>query len=236
MGFDDGFIDLQYEEHTSGWGIGATFGVLAKPLKRLALGLTVRTPSSITYKGTARMPALPLYGLHETSELWHKITWPFWIGGGISFRPFERLLLSADVHWTRWSHVRQTTLYLDQVWVLHMPGSIDDGGHDFGLPYLGGADTTQFRFGVEYKVDTTTSLRAGYYNDPSPGQRLTPILFPFPDFNAFAVGIGKTIGGLQLDLGLEYLAAEERSNEIGYMGSAYGMSIVVPSASVQYRF
>ena len=162
MGLGDGFIDLQYEENTNGWGFGAAFGVLARPLKRFAIGLTVRTPSSVSYKGTARMPELPLYGLHETSELWHKITWPLWIGGGLSFRPFEGLLLSADVQWTRWSQVRRTTTYLDQAWTLYMPVLLDEVYY-FGLPKLSGKDTTQVRFGIEYALNASTALRAGYY-------------------------------------------------------------------------
>jgi long-chain fatty acid transport protein len=235
MGFDAGFVDLQYEENSAGWGFGATFGVLAKPLKRLAIGLAVRTPSSVSYKGTARMPELPLYGLHETSELRHKITWPLWIGGGVSFKPFEGLLLSADVQWTQWSEVRRTSTYLDQAWLLHMAGSID-GYYTFGLPYLSGEDTTQLRFGVEYALNATTALRAGYYSDPSPRQFATHILFPSHDFNAFTIGIGKAIGGLQLDLGLEYLAGKERLNDAGVVASSRGMNIVVPSVSVQYKF
>lgn len=235
MGFDATWVDLQYEEKTSGWGFGATFGVLAKPLEKLAIGLTVRTPSSVSYKGTARMSELPLYGLHETSELRHKITWPLWIGGGVSFKPFEGLLLSADVQWTQWSEVRQTKTYLDQAWVLHMPVSID-GDYTFGLPYFYGEDTTQLRFGAEYAINASTSLRAGYYSDPSPRQSLTQILFPSHDFSAFTVGIGKTIGDLQLDFGLEYLAGKGRSNDSGFVATSYGMSIVVPTASISYKF
>jgi long-chain fatty acid transport protein len=235
MDFDAGIVDLQYEENTGGWGFGATFGVLAKPLKRLAIGLAVRTPSSVSYKGTARMPELPLYGLQETSELWHKITWPLWIGGGVSFKPFEGLLLSADVQWTQWSEVRQTSTYLDQAWLLHMAVLID-GDYTFGLPYLSGEDTTQLRFGVEYALNATTALRAGYYSDPSPRQFATHILFPSHDFNAFTIGIGTAIGGLQLDLGLEYLAGNERSNDTGVVAYSRGMNIVVPSVSIQYKF
>ncbi len=236
MLFDEERVVLQYEENTSGWGFGASFGVLAKPIDDLAIGLTVRTPCSIVYKGRARMAALPFYGLSDTAELQHDMSWPLWIGGGVSFRPFERLLLSADVQWTRWSKVRQFTMYLDQAWLEHVPIYIDGGGNDFGLPYLGGQDTAQFRFGVEFALNATSALRAGYYSDPSPQRSPGPILFPAHDFKAFTVGIGKTIGDLQLDLGLEYLAGNNWTQTAGMAGYSQGMDIVVPSVSVQYRF
>ena len=83
------------------------------------------------------------------------MTWPLWIGGGVSFRPFEGLLLSADVQWTRWSDpvdavVRGPPNH-------DLPGSGLDALHArvldevyyFGLPDIHGKDTTQLRFGVE---------------------------------------------------------------------------------------
>jgi long-chain fatty acid transport protein len=227
----------QYEEGMTGWGFGATFGVLAKPVDKLGIGLAVRTSSTISYNGTARLSYLSLYGLPDSSALERKITWPLWIAGGVSFRPIGRLLLSADVQWTQWSKLGHiTTSYLDPIWQLNIPWSMD-GRTGFGLPDLFWENSTQLRFGVEYTVSATTALRAGYYNDPAPGPYSTMnILLPTHTFNAFSIGIGKTIGGLQLDFGLEYLAGKTRSNDSGFVGNSYGMNIVVPSVSVQYKF
>jgi len=226
-------VDLgQYEENMNGWGFGATFGVLAKPVDRLGIGLTVRTPSTVSFKGSARMSYLSLYGLADTSDLKRKITWPLWIGGGVSFRPVDRLLLSADVHWTQWSKLdRITTEYLDSVWAALM----DESGNDVRV--LNWKDATQVRFGAEYALNATTALRAGYYNDPAPGPFTTMnLLLPTHTYNAFSLGVGKTIGDLQLDFGLEYLAGKKRINNVGIIGTSYGMSIVVPSVSVSYKF
>ena len=226
----------QYEENMNGWGFGATFGVLVKPIDKLGIGLSVRTRSTISYNGTARLSNLSLYGLPDSSALERKITWPLWIAGGVSFRPLEGLLLSADVQWTQWSKIRPTTSYLDPFWQLNMPWSFD-GRTVFGLPDLFWKNSTQLRLGVEYTVSATTAFRAGYYNDPAPGPFTTMnLLLPTYTYNALSLGVGRTIGDLQLDFGLEYLAGKDRSNDMGVVATSYGMSIVVPSVSVGYKF
>jgi long-chain fatty acid transport protein len=232
----EGTVDLgQYEENMNGWGIGATFGVLFKPVEKLGVGLTVRTPSTVSFQGSARMSYLSLYELPDTSDLERKITWPLWIAGGVSFRPIERLVLTADAHWTQWSKLdRITTDYLDTIWATLMGMSGND------VRRLDWKDATQVRFGAEYALNATTALRAGYYNDPAPGPLDTlNVLLPTHTFNAFSVGLGKTIGDLQLDFGLEYLAGDTRTVGFEYedaMPGEHGMRIVVPSVSVQYRF
>jgi len=232
-------LDLgQYEENMNGWGIGATFGVLVTPSAKLGIGLTVRTPSTVSFSGTANMPTLPVHELPGSSDLKRKITWPLWIAGGVSFRPVPRLLLSADVHWTQWSKLdRITTDYLESAWET----LIEMSGMDVRV--LDWKDATQLRFGAEYTLNASTALRAGYYNDPAPGPLATlNVLLPSHTFNAFSIGVGKTISDLQLDFGLEYLMGTTRTAVPslpvlpGAMPGTYGMKIVVPTVSVNYKF
>ena len=232
-------LDLgQYEENMNGWGIGATFGVLVTPSEKLGIGLTVRTPSTVSFSGTANMPTLPVYELPGSSDLERKITWPLWIAGGVSFRPVPRLLLSADIHWTQWSKLdRITTDYLESAWET----LIEMSGMDVRV--LDWKDATQLRFGAEYTLNASTALRAGYYNDPAPGPLATlNVLLPSHTFNAFSIGVGKTISDLQLDFGLEYLMGTTRTAVPslpvlpGAMPGTYGMKIVVPTVSVSYKF
>jgi long-chain fatty acid transport protein len=219
----------------NGWGIGATFGVLVTPSEKLGFGLTVRTPSTVAFNGTANMPTLAVYHLPGSSDLKRKITWPLWIAGGVSFRPVPRLLLSADVHWSQWSKLdRITTEYLDTVWAALM----ETGGKDVRV--LDWSDKTQLRFGAEFTLNASTVLRAGYYNDPAPAPLTTlNVLLPSHTFNSFALGVGKTISDLQLDFGLEYLAGNKRTagfTSDDAMPGTYGMKIVVPTLSVSYKF
>lgn len=224
----------QYEENLNGWGIGATVGVLVKPVDKLAIGLTVRTPSTVTLKGTASMYALSMLEIPDSSELTRKITWPLWIAGGVSFRPVPRLLLSADVHWTQWSELdRFDSDYADPFWVTLMQSAgLDSEDLDW-------EDTFQFRFGAEFQLNASMALRAGYATDQAPGPVGSwNVLFPTHAFDVFTVGVGKTIGGLQLDFGLEYLAGKDRIWEslLDESSSTYGLSVVVPSVSVSYKF
>jgi long-chain fatty acid transport protein len=233
-------LDLgQYEENMTGWGIGATIGILVKPSDKLGFGLTVRTPSAVSFNGTANMPTLPVYELPGSSDLKRKITWPLWAAGGVSFRPVPRLLLSADIHWTQWSKLDSiTTEYLESAWrtLVEMSGR--------NARVLDWKDATQLRFGAEYTLNASTALRAGYYNDPAPGPLSTlNVLLPSHTYNAVSIGIGKTISDLQLDFGLEYLMGNERTAwdamppiSPGAMAGTYGMKIVVPTVSVNYKF
>ena len=237
---EEGTVELgQYEENMNGWGLGATFGVLVTPSEKFGIGLTVRTPSTVSFNGSANLSYLSLYDLPGSSDLKRKITWPLWIAGGVSFRPVPRLLLSADVHWTQWSKLnRITTDYLEPAWetLVEMSG--------LDVRVLDWKDTTQLRFGAEYTLNASTALRAGYYRDPAPGPVTTlNVLLPSHTFNAVSIGIGKTISDLQLDFGLEYLMGNTRTwmdtitmlPQVGMPGT-YGMKIVVPTVSVSYKF
>jgi long-chain fatty acid transport protein len=224
----------QYEENMNGWGIGATFGVLLKPIDKLGIGLTVRTPSTVSFNGSASLSYLSLYDLLGSSDLKRKITWPLWIAGGVSFRPVPRLLLSADAHWTQWSKLdRITTEFLDAFWATFL-----DSG-ERGVRVFDWEDAIQFRFGAEYTLNSSTVLRAGYYNDPAPGPDSSlNVLLPSHTFNAFSIGVGKTITDLQLDFGLEYSMGKKRGPGDYYIWDygTYDMNIIVPTVSVSYKF
>jgi long-chain fatty acid transport protein len=224
-------VDLgQYEEAMNGWGVGATFGVLIKPGERLSLGLTVRTPSTISFNGSASLSNLILYGPPSSSDLKRKITWPLSVAGGVSFRPTNRLLLSADVEWKQWSKLeRISTTFAESAWA---PISLN------ARPVwpLDWKDAIQVRFGGEYALSPATAVRAGYYRDPAPGPNMD-ILLPTFTSDVFTIGLGKTLGGLQLDFGLEYMAGHKR--ELGTpLFTTYVMTMhaVVPSVSASYKF
>jgi long-chain fatty acid transport protein len=233
-------VDLgQYEETMGGWSVSATVGLLVRPAKDLSIGLTVRTPSTMSFKGSALLSYLSVYDLADTSDLERKMPRPMWIAGGVSYRPLKRLLLSADVQWTQWSKLDQlTTTYLEPDWTALMTSLLM-------IPrILDWQDTTQIRIGAEYALNATTALRAGYYHDPAPGPASTlTVLLPTHTFEAFSVGVGKSLGDVQVDLGLEYFAGDKRTHDLPLyqgswypMGGVYGGKIVAPSLSVTYKF
>lgn len=236
-------LDLgQYEESLGGWGLGATFGVLVKPSDRLSIGLTVRTPSKVSFKGDGLVSNLDLLGFSETSDVDRSITFPLWIAGGVAVRPIERLLITADIQWTKWSTIKTLdATYADPAWKAMMGATGRDSQK------MDWSDRTQVRFGAEYTLSDGFTLRAGYYSDPSPAPDTTlNILLPSYTFNVVTAGVGYKVAGIQLDFGVEYLMGKDR--DVPYlktltdpafaaaMPGAYHMNILVPNISVGYRF
>lgn len=236
-------VDLgQYEESMSGWGYGATIGLLVKPSKKFSLGATFKTASTISFEGEAEISGFTLLGIPSISDLEREVTWPLWLAAGIAFKPIESLTLTADLQYTNWSTLEVLeTNYKDTYWQIIM-GQKGDDKRDF---YWNNA--TQLRFGAEYMVSEALALRGGFYIDPAPvPDRTMNILIPSYDFNAFTFGLGYNLNGLQLDFGIEMLFGKDR--EIDYyktlldpeyesaMPGVHGMKIFVPNFSVSYRF
>ena len=247
-------VDIgQYDESLSGWGYGATFGILVKPSEMLSLGATLRTPSKISFSGDIEIsklnvlgliPGSPLYGVDipTTTTAEREVTWPMWLAGGVALKPMENLTLTADIQWTQWSMIDEMeSEYDDLYWSL-----IVDTKRAMHWD-----DAAQVRFGAEYKL-STIAFRGGYYWDPSPApDRTMNVLLPNYDFNVITLGFGYGLNGLQIDIGLEYLMAKER--DIPYekvskqsplfdpdwetaMAGVYDMNILVPNVSISYKF
>lgn len=70
----------------------------------------------------------------------------------------------------------------------------------------------QYRFGVEYRANSTWAFRAGYLFDetPQPVESMSPLLGD-GDRNGFSVGVGFTHGSMTTDIGYLYLPFDERS-------------------------
>ncbi len=239
----EGPMDLgQYEESLHGWGFGLTLGVLARPAEWISAGLTVKTSSTVKFKGSAEMIYLGYAGYPDSSDLKRNIRWPWFVGGGVAIKPVEDLVVTADLQWTGWSALKSMdTTYLDPVWSQMM----SEAGNDSIL--LDWKDRMQLRFGLEYRLTPEFSLRAGYYSDPSPAPDYTMnILLPSFDFQSFNAGIGYEWKGLSLNWGVEFLSGKKRDVTVeellaaGTLGQAmpgiYRMHLIVPSVSVSYRF
>ena len=240
-------VDLgQYEESMTGWGYGATIGVLFRPVEKLSFGATFRSASTVGFKGEATISGMTDLGaamipptpLNDTSDLEREVTWPMWLAGGVAFRPIEGLTLTGDVQWTQWSKIDvMDTVYVDPFWTTIM---------EEGARPMHWDDALQIRIGAEYKINPL-AFRAGYYYDPSPApDRTMNVLLPNFDFNVITAGVGTNLDGLQLDFGIEYLMGKERNVPVERVATdpdwetaqpgIYNMNILVPTISVSYRF
>ncbi len=238
-----GHLDLkyaeQYDESTTAWGFGATFGLMVKPVDKLSIGLTVRTPVSITFKGDATNdiasnPFIQISapGLPTTSGIERKATWPLWAGLGISFKPMDKLTLNFDLQYTQWEKIQSIDATYDNAkWQ-----ALFAAGAKLDLKW---ENKIQYRFGLEYAVSDKLALRAGYYYDPSPSPVETlSILLPEITYNVITVGFGYKTDKISLDLCLEDLMGKDADSPLagGLMPGTHGNSILVPNIAFTYRF
>ena len=228
------FVDLgQYTEKSTGWGFGATIGVLAKPIKEVSIGVSFRTPSTVKFDGDASIENLAALGAPGESTFTREVISPMWLGIGVAFHPAENITITADGHYTNWGKLDTVeTEYSDLIW----QGFLADEA-DLELMW---EDKWQFRFGVEYWVSDTLAVRAGYYNDPTPSPDITlNVLVPGYDFNAISGGVGIVMNNFTIDLTAEYLFGKERNialDGINEMPGIYGMKILAVTASLIYQW
>ena len=234
------YFDLgQQTLDMTGWGFGATFGVLVKPSEMFSIGATFRTPSKISFSGETVVSGIdqlaPIVGsIDTTANVEADVTWPMWLAFGIAFKPIENFTLTADIQYTQWSKVDVIEIsFTDPTWAALM--EITEGNK----LELNWESKTQIRFGAEYWLSEKFALRAGYYFDPGPAPNKTRnILLPITDFNSFAFGIGYNIDGLTIDLGVEYLIGKDKDIAFGQYESAmpglYALKIFCLELSLGY--
>jgi long-chain fatty acid transport protein len=243
---------LQYSEESDGWGFGFGLGAQYLLNKKITLGAAMRTAMSVNFKGEADNPLLPIiapmYGTTAPAEsdFEREITWPLWVGGGIAYRPMEKLLLALEAQWSRWGYYEDELVaeFDNSSWEQILTAN---GGNTIHLHW---DNATQIRLGGEYLLNDKIALRGGFYIDPAPGPDETQtILIPNTDFTVITCGFGyKPMCNLNIDFGFEYLIGKERNvteveynnlttppTPIGMLGK-HGMSIVVPSIAVTYHF
>jgi len=231
----DGLMDAQYEDEGTGMGLGFTLGLLFRPSNKLQFGVSFKTENKVGFSGTATAPLMAMMGGPADSDFDRDITWPIWVGGGMAFMPNEKLTFTADVQWTQWSTMEKiVTKYADAIW----SGAMAQLGGD-EMPFHW-ENALQIRFGMQYQLSEMIALRAGYYNDPTPGvAETTNILLPQIDYRVITLGLGIRAGGpFSFDLSFEYLMGSDNEIPMGQylhaMPGEHGMNMFVPNLTVNY--
>ena len=111
-----------------------------------------------------------------------------WFGGGIAFKPTNKLTITADVQYTNWKKLQTIPVTFENpTW----NGLFGPGGPFDRVDELLWKDTFQYRFGAEYRLSNSFALRGGYYIDENPGPIETQnILLPEFKYNWFTAGFG----------------------------------------------
>jgi len=169
-------------------------GIMYKPIKQITLGLTYRSMAHTHFSGTVEVEGIQRVGA-DTS-----IDHPDQIQAGIRYTPNDRLSFEADVLWTHWDVVDGYTIH-------------------FNHPLLGTTyeeyyprawkNTTQFKFGAEWKASKLLTLRAGYYYDKSPIPTDTfDLLWPDGNKSTYCAGLGLNFGRFSIDAAIQYIIAQ----------------------------
>ncbi|HVP89865.1 MAG TPA: outer membrane protein transport protein [Terriglobales bacterium] len=216
----------------TGWGYGATFGLLVKPADWFSFGATYRLQSKTKLSGTVEFSELgTVLGLPESSDAKANVTSPAWLAGGVAVKPLKDLTVTFDLQWTNWKKLNSVVVsLLNSYW--------NEAGVTEATMDLQWANKIQTRVGAEYKMGDF-AIRAGYYYDPAPAPDATMnILVPSFTYNSIAAGFGYATGGLHLDLGVEYLMGQKRTitDAEAMMPGIYTMKILVPIIGISYAF
>ncbi len=165
-------------------------GIMYKPLKKITIGLTYRSMTHTHFSGTVKV-----VGVGETGAS-TSIDHPDQIQAGIRYTPTKNISLEADILWTHWDLIDQYTV-------------------NFNHPLLGKKkevyprnwkNTTQLKFGAEWKATKLLTLRAGYYYDPSPIPTDTfDILWPDGNKSTYCAGLGLNFGRFSVDMAVQYI-------------------------------
>jgi long-chain fatty acid transport protein len=236
-------VDLGlYEESLSGWGLGASIGAIFKPSEKLSFGLTYRTASTVKFSGDAAISTLSYLGYAGISEMERPVTWPSDLALGLAVKPADGLTVTADLRYTNWTSVGVLdSTYTDSFWATLMAMNRKNRMD------LSWKSRVQVRAGVEYQFKPDWAVRAGYSYDPAPGPDASMnVLLPTFAFNGLTLGLGRTVGGIQIDFGLELLFGTKRTIDLAQilsyppptsaMPGTYTMTILVPHLSVSHRF
>lgn len=205
----------QYDESSTGTGFGGSLGLLFRPADIISLGLSFKTENKIKFSGDANYSALAAAGA-ASSEFDRDLAWPMWFGGGIAFRPYFGLVITADAQWSNWSATQNeiVTNYKNAVWQQMI---VAPGENKIEMKWK---DAVQIRFGAQYEFTNDLTLRIGYYNDPAPAPDETlNILFPSITYTGFTFGGTYKMGVIDIDFGAEYLIGAEREITLAYAQS-----------------
>jgi long-subunit fatty acid transport protein len=217
-------FDLDFRPR--GWSFN--LGAIVSPVETVNLALVYKTPFTADVRlDKARRDYWMADGvLQEVTRNSYtsdgvRLEFPSSFGFGVSWRPHDRLTLSADFTRTSWSEARihdnfdvpATGPTVDGVPAVPPPPEVqpvkqyptllsvpDPGNPDDPARLLGQQDAEQIRVGVEWvliKGRLKMPLRAGYFNDRQIAPNPTGDI---PRFNGFTVGTGLILGPMLIDV------------------------------------
>jgi long-chain fatty acid transport protein len=211
----------------TGTGVGGHFGVQADLTPELTLGARYLLRQTVNFSnGTATVTPVPTGlilaagnpfgapagtpmdallapqftgdGLLQDQGGGTSLTLPAQMVVGLSWRGIDRLNLLADFQYTDWRVFDTLSVTLERLGTTDIP-------EDYQRAYT-------WRFGAEYGLTPTSTLRAGFYthNGAAPDETVTPNL-PEGHRNSWTLGLGTRLGSnLGVDLAYQFIDQGDR--------------------------
>ncbi len=240
-------LDLE----TDGWGWGAQFGLVWKPVDSLELGLAYTSATRIRSEGEARADAgvqfenLGLGAARPDARYDAEVTnkFPQKFSGGAAWQAASCLTVIAQADWINWADAFDTLdVRLRGGNNRDLNGLLGSDRLDDDVP-LRWRDQWVLRAGAELALTPHWDLRAGYAyaQNPIPGQTLTPLTAAITE-HTITAGIGYHDERFAFDLAGQWdLPNEERigTSDLAsgeYSGSTLEISIqrLVLSGAVKF--
>lgn len=235
-----GEYDVPATLDASGSAIGLNAGLLYRG-ENYSLGFNWRGGFEIEFDGDialdpSELPApvaavFPKSGAAKTA-----FSFPHIIGIGASFNLTDALMLSADIHYVRWSSYDKFTVEIE------IPDFEDL------LVVEEWDDSFLIRGGLQYLWKENIALRAGiiYDQTPQPVKTMDPIL-PDADRWAFTGGFGYTSGNFVIDVAYQLELFKERRSPnrdilifipggVNYGEGIYNTTAHLIGVSLGYKF
>ncbi len=158
-------IGQQPHDTATSLGIGATFGVRLTPVKAVSLGLAYETRSwfqDFKYDIPAHQAVNPAdFSIVQLPGGQDRLNFdlPSNFTAGFSVKPFEMLLVAADVQYIRWSETHGKSM------PQYSSGPATTGSMPLDLNW---SDQVVFKLGAELAAWRTVRIRAGYNYGKSP--------------------------------------------------------------------
>ena len=198
---------------TSGIGWNGQFGFLFRPTENLQIGLTYKTPTTISTFGdasgnaSAQFKSLGLSGARPDFHYRAKVEnhFPQIATIGLAWFTHPRWQFFSQVDWVNWRNA------FDDLHVKLKNGNNSDINGIVGANSLEDVvplhwqDCFIYRFGVEVTATKNLLLRAGYSygTSPVPNETLTPLTAAISE-HSLAFGLGYHFKKYQFDLGYQW--------------------------------
>ncbi|MGC8924730.1 MAG: OmpP1/FadL family transporter, partial [Calditerrivibrio sp.] len=231
----EGRTTLDADSHAYGWNVGLLF----KPTENLSIGASYRSRIKQKLDGTATTIKLTNGALLDKDNGHADLTLPDIAYIGLAWTN-KTWTFELDGQWTGWSSYDKLQVDFD---TSHL-------GRNQIVKQKNWNDVWAIRFGTQYKLNDTVSLRAGIIRDYSPidDQYLDPLV-PSGDRWLYAAGIGLNFGNLTVDLAYNYLQDEDRrydnfngdiyagTNKVGHVtGTFKDVYAHIFGVNVSYKF